>query len=107
MRYIKTLFLGFSAAALLAGCSANGDDPGKEFAPNMYHSVAYEPYSQIGDWDAGRWLTSIDYPAIPGVHEECHAEFFNSNLWNTVKSENGIPMNMRMPPPHTVSRNSH
>jgi mono/diheme cytochrome c family protein len=106
MRYIKTLFLGFSAVALLAGCSANGDNPGKEYAPNMYHSVAYEPYSQITDWDAGRWLTSIDYPAT-SLHDEGHAEFYNSNLWNPVKSVEGNPMNMRTPPPHTVSRNSH
>ena len=46
----------------MTSCGAGGDNPGLEYAPNMYHSVAYEPYSQIVDEDAGRWLTSIDYP---------------------------------------------
>jgi mono/diheme cytochrome c family protein len=77
---------------LLAACKAGGDYPGMEYAPNMYHSVAYEPYSQITDKDAGRWLTSIDY-------EDGHAEFYNSNNLNPHR------MNMRMPPPRTVSRN--
>jgi mono/diheme cytochrome c family protein len=58
----------------------------------MYHSVAYEPYTQITDQDAGRWLTSIEY-------ENGHAEFFNSNTLNP------HGMNMRLPAPHTVSRN--
>lgn len=33
----------------LAACSAGGDNPGYEYAPNMYHSFAYEPLSQIAD----------------------------------------------------------
>jgi mono/diheme cytochrome c family protein len=97
MRFIKSLFIGFSVATLLAACSAEGNDQGVEYAPNMYHSVAYEPYTQITDWDAGRWLTSIDYPKVDG--KDGHAEFHNSNLWNPHH------MNMREPAPHTVSRN--
>jgi mono/diheme cytochrome c family protein len=92
MRYISILVTGLSAAALLASCSADGDKPGWEYAPNMYHSVAYEPYSQIVDEDAGRWLTSIDYP-------DGRAEFFNSNKLNPFR------MNMRENPPNTVPRN--
>jgi mono/diheme cytochrome c family protein len=93
MRLLKSLFIGFSATTLLASCGASGDDQGKEYAPNMYHSVAYEPYSQITDEDAGRWLTSIDYP-------DGHAEFFNSNKLNPHR------MNLRMPPANTVKRNA-
>ncbi len=93
MRLIKNLFVGFSAAALLAAC-VGGDNQGVEYAPNMYHSVAYEPYSQIVDEDAGRWLTSIEYP-------DGHAEFFNSNKFNPHR------MNMREPAPNTVSRNKN
>ncbi len=78
-------------AVVLASCKAGGDNPGREYAPNMYHSVAYEPYSQITNPDEGRWLTSIDY-------EDGHAEFYNSNNINPHR------MNMRMPAPNTVSR---
>ncbi|MBL0739754.1 c-type cytochrome [Chryseolinea lacunae] len=92
MRCLSTLFVAFSAAALLTSCGAGGDNQGTEYAPNMYHSVAYEPYSQIVDEEAGRWVTSIEYP-------NGHAEFFNSNLYNPYH------MNMREPAPHTVSRN--
>ncbi len=80
------------ALLVLASCKAGGDYPGLEYAPNMYHSVAYEPYTQITDKNAGRWVTSIEY-------EDGHAEYYNSNNLNP------HGMNMRMPPPNTVSRN--
>lgn len=86
----------FTAAVLLTGCGAGGNNQGVEYAPNMYHSVAYEPYSQITDKDAGSWLTSIEYA-------DGHSEFFNSNTLNV--SAMGLPMNMRTPPAHTVPRN--
>lgn len=94
MRFVSSLLLGFSTAMLLASCGASGDNQGVEYAPNMYHSVAYEPFSQIVDEDAGRWLTSIDYA-------DGHAEFFNSNILNPYR------MNMRETPANTVSRNKH
>lgn len=91
MRITASLFIGIAAVVLIS-CTAGGDNPGREYAPNMYHSVAYEPYSQITDTEAGSWLTSIEY-------EDGHAEFYNSNGLNPYR------MNMRMPPPNTVSRN--
>lgn len=100
MRHIKSLLIGLSAATLMASCGAEGNDPGTEYAPNMYHSVAYEPYTQIKEWDAGRWLTSIEYPKMAG-HDEGHAEFFNSNVLNPHW------MTMREPAPNTVSRNPY
>lgn len=96
MRLINNLFLGFSAAVLLTACGAGGDNQGLEYAPNMYHSVAYEPYSQITDKSRGAWITSIEY--LDG-----HSEFFNSNQLN-IPSMNSW-MNMRNSPPNTVSRN--
>src|SRR5688572_19394943 len=99
MRLLRSLTIGLSAAVVLAGC-AGGNDPGLEYAPNMYHSVAYEPYTQITDEDAGRWLTSIEYPKGEGK-EEGHAEFFNSNRFNPYR------MNMREPAPNTVKRNAY
>jgi len=94
MRIVSTLFVAFSAAVVLTSCGAGGENQGTEYAPNMYHSVAYEPYSQITDEDAGRWVTSIDYP-------DGHAEFYNSNKFNPYR------MNMRESAPHTVARNKH
>ncbi len=96
MRLLKSLAIGVSAAALLASCAAGGDDQGTEYAPNMYHSVAYEPYTQITDKDAGRWVTSIEYP-------DDHAEYFNSNQHNILRMNS--MMNMRDPAPNTVRRN--
>ena len=92
MRLLTGTLIGLSSV-LLMSCGAGGDDPGTEYAPNMYHSVAYEPYSQIEDEEAGRWLTSIDY-------RSGHAEFFNTNLFNPNR------MNMREPAANTVPRNA-
>jgi mono/diheme cytochrome c family protein len=97
MRLVKSLLMGLSAAVLLASCGAEGNDQGTEYAPNMYHSVAYEPYTQITDEDAGRWVTSIDYSSKEG--EQGHAEYFNSNKYNPHR------MNMREPAANTVPRN--
>lgn len=94
MHFTKRLFIGVAAAAVLSSCGAGGDNQGTEYAPNMYHSVAYEPYSQITDKDAGQWLTSIDYP-------DGHGEHYNSNPFNPFNQ------NLRMPPANTVSRNKN
>jgi mono/diheme cytochrome c family protein len=91
MRLITNLVLGVSAAVVLAGCKAGGDNQGLEYAPNMYHSVAYEPLTQITDQKAGWYFNSLD--ARPG-------EFYNSNPYNAYR------MNMRLPAPHTVRRNA-
>ncbi len=98
MQTMNKLLMACSALALLAGCGGHGNNPGKEYAPNMYHSVPYDPFTQVTDPDAGRWATSIDYPDMPGK-DEGHAEYFNSNMFNPHH------MNMRMPPPNTVKRN--
>lgn len=98
MQVIKRLIIGFAGTALLASCGAGGEDQGTEYAPNMYHSVAYEPYTQITDKEAGRWATSIEYKA-DSLNFSSHAEYYNSNSLNPFR------MNMRMPAPNTVSRN--
>jgi len=51
-----SLFAGsVLALSLLAGCKAGGENPGLEYAPQMYHSVAYEPLTQIKDEAQGSW----------------------------------------------------
>ena len=90
MQLIKTLVITASAAVLLAGCKAGGDNPGREYAANMYHSVPYEPLSQITDESAGTWVNSLD---------NGRGEYFNSNKYNPNR------MTMREPAPNTVKRN--
>ena len=89
---LKTLrYLGMIAAgAFLASCAAGVDDPGLEYAPQMYHSTPYEPLTQIVDEDQGSWLDSND--------EDGHGEFYNTNPYNPYK------MNMRKPVANTVRR---
>ncbi|MDH5609758.1 MAG: cytochrome c, partial [Cyclobacteriaceae bacterium] len=77
----------------LASCAAGPDDTGVEYAQQMYHSIAYEGLSQIQDPEAGRWLTSTE--------EETHAEFYNSNPYNS------FAMTMREPVAGTVKRGQY
>jgi mono/diheme cytochrome c family protein len=88
---IGSVLMSCGVAAMMLACSAGGDNPGREYAPNMYHSVAYEPLTQITDTTAGAWVNSLD--ARTG-------EFYNSNRYNPFK------MNMREPAPNTVKRNA-
>jgi mono/diheme cytochrome c family protein len=80
----------FVLVVALAGCEAQGDYPGLEYAPQMYHTTPYEPLTQITDTDEGAWLSSLDN----GV-----GEFYNSNPYNP------YGMNARVPPANTVKRN--
>lgn len=92
IRFIQVSLVGVAVATLLAGCKAGGDNPGREYAPNMYHSVAYEPLTQIKDKEAGMWLSSLD---------NGRGEYYNSNDYNP------YGMNMRLPVPNTVRRNAN
>jgi mono/diheme cytochrome c family protein len=75
--------------ACLSSCGAGGDNPGYEYAPQMYNSVAYEPLNQIDNEQEGAWLSS---------REDGKGEFYNSNVNNPHK------MNMREPVANTVPR---
>ena len=70
---------------------AGGDNPGLEYAPNMYHSVAYEPLKQITDESAGDWVQMDQKNSNYG-------EYYSSNPLN----EHG--MNMRTPPENAIAR---
>jgi mono/diheme cytochrome c family protein len=91
MRLGLKLSIGLAAAIFLAACKASGDYQGLEYAPNMYHSVAYEPLSQITDPMQGKITNSLD---------NGRGEFYNSNQYNPYK------MNLRLPPAHTVRRSA-
>jgi len=81
--------LGLSGLVFLGACTASGDHPGYEYAPQMYNSVAYEPLNQIVDESQGSWLST---------REDEKGEFFNSNINNPNR------MNMREPVANTVPR---
>lgn len=88
---MKKNYIYITIFLLLLGCKAKDNYTGREYAPNMYHSVAYEPLTQIKDPEAGRWVTS---------HNGKYAEYFNSNPYNVSM------MNMREPVEGTVKRNA-
>lgn len=79
----------------LSGCGAGGENQGLEYAPNMYHSVPYEPLSQITDSEAGEAAQLLRNT------QDGHGEYYNSNPLNP----NG--MTMRVPPANTVARNKN
>jgi len=92
MRSKNKYLLKFGIFTVLAGlfaCSAKKDYPGLEYAPNMYHSVPYDPLKQITDKNAGNWVNSDDDP---------YGEYYSSN------PNNPHEMNMRVPPANTVRR---
>jgi len=78
-------------AVVFGACSADGEFPGYEYAPQMYHSTPYEPLSQITDTEEGEWVSSLDDEV---------GEFYNSN------PNNPYGMTMREPAANTVRRNS-
>ena len=92
MKIKQSLYFAFllGSGTCLLSCGASGDNPGVEYSPNMYHSVPYEPLSQIKDKEIGGWLSSNEADA--------HAEFYNSNPYNL------RGMTMREPAPNTVKR---
>ena len=77
---------------VLVACTAGKDDPGTEYAPNMYHSVPYEPLTQITDEESGSWVSSLDN----GV-----GEYYNSN------PNNPNAQNMLVPPENSVPRSEY
>jgi len=91
---IYNISFGVLVIAAMVSFRAKNDYPGTEYSPNMYHSVAYEPLSQITDKEAGRWVTSKG-------DNDPNAEFYNSNV------NNPKAMNMRLPVKGTISRREY
>jgi mono/diheme cytochrome c family protein len=46
-KLIYTFVVLGSVSCLMSACSAGGENTGLEYAPNMYVSLAYEPFSQL------------------------------------------------------------
>jgi len=90
-RIHSTILLFVLAVVLLWSCKAKDDYPGLEYAPNMYHSVPYEPLTQIQDEEAGQWLSN---------RADGKGEYYNTN------ENNPHNMNMRLPAEGAVRRNN-
>tara|TARA_R110002020_G_scaffold70993_1_gene183831 strand:+ start:309 stop:1034 length:726 start_codon:yes stop_codon:yes gene_type:complete len=92
MKIAKTLsILGIAVAGISLASCVGGDNQGLEYAPQMYHSVAYEPLTQVMDSETKGNLIS--------TREDGKGEYFNSNI------NNPHSMNMREPAANTVPRN--
>lgn len=83
----------FIAGLIISGCGAGKNDAGTEYAPNMYHSIAYEPLKQITDDQSGQWVNSSDDPEV--------GEYYSSN------PNNPFEMTMREPVPNTIRRGDY
>lgn len=98
---VKRIGILFTGLALFSSCNedfnwiSEHSDPRVEYAPNMYHSEAYEPLTQIIEEDAGSWVDS---------DKDAYGEYFNSNPYNRYPDNSYTPMNMREPAPNTVKR---
>lgn len=49
LKFLYNALIIGSGIAILTGCGAGGNSTGYEYAPNMYHSFAYEPFTQMAD----------------------------------------------------------
>ena len=89
LRSLYTKFFVIILAVTMFACGAEDDYPGLEYAPNMYHSVPYEPLTQITNEEEGKWLSN---------RGDDLGEYYNSN------PNNPHNMNMRLPAENTVRR---
>jgi hypothetical protein len=106
---VKNTFLIIGSALFMSSCNhdfswiGEHKTPRAEFAPNMYHSVAYEPLTQIIDEGAGNWLSSDDKTDNEN-YGKTYGEYFNSNPYNADSSNGYTPVNSRIPVKGTIKR---
>lgn len=75
-----TSIIALLGISVLVGCGKDPNDPGLEFAPQMAHAIAFEPFSQVLDT--------------------------SSEFYNTINvNPNG--QNMRKPAPGTIARKQY
>ena len=78
----KNILLGVSAclfmAALMTSCQRSHDDRAWEFAPNMYHSKAYEPLTQITKNTINPYGMNMREPAAGSISRRKYQTSFGS-----------------------------
>jgi cytochrome c2 len=106
---VKNTFLILGSVLLISSCNHDFSwieehrAPRAEYAPNMYHSVAYEPLTQVVDEGAGSWLSS-DEKLDNQNYGKTYGEYFNSNIYNADSSNGYTPLNSRVPVKGTIKR---
>ena len=48
-KYILKIVAFLGLAAIAASCGRDPNDPGMQYAPEMYEAIPYEPYKQVRD----------------------------------------------------------
>ncbi len=89
---LKQSLIAAFLSIVLFGCAADGNYPGVEYAPQMYHSVAYDPLSQITE----------QRTALVGIHT-----YYNNTVPVNDYGSNPAPklrQNMLTPVPGTIAR---
>ncbi|MFT4521380.1 MAG: mono/diheme cytochrome c family protein [Bacteroidia bacterium] len=61
-RNITAVFAILGVSVLFGGCYSSGNDPGIEYAPNMYVSEAYEAYSQTQEMEYNPYGMTMRMP---------------------------------------------
>jgi hypothetical protein len=79
MNFSRILLAG-GCLAIMVSCSKDPNDPGLEYAPQMAHAIAFEPYSQVLDT--------------------------NSEFYNTINVNPG-GQNLRLPASGTIARKQY
>jgi mono/diheme cytochrome c family protein len=77
LQSLVTIATAVALTAILASCNRDSNDTGIEYAPQMYHTIPFDPYSQVTDTSS---------------------EYYNTNRLNPGGT------NMRKPAPNTISR---
>jgi mono/diheme cytochrome c family protein len=83
-RLLSLSVLGFVSLFYLGGCAAKSDprDPGIEYAPQMYHSIPLEPYSQVDYYPylpQGKHLIEPVAGTVPRGKADYIYPFLNTN----------------------------
>lgn len=79
MKLLPSVF-AFIGLSMLVGCGKDPNDPGLEYAPQMAHAIAFEPFSQVLDT--------------------------SSEFYNTINVNPG-GQNMRKPAANTIARKQY
>ncbi len=87
-----------TALLLLSGCGKDTQSPGQEYAPQMYHSIPYEPYTQITDTNSEEYNTNPynkdGMNLAKPVSGTIKRKMYKGSNWNTLAGdimEYGVP----------------
>jgi cytochrome c553 len=96
--------LGVAMLTLLASCGAEENYPGVEYAPQMYHSVPYEPLSQVVE-NENQWYSIFDdyFNTSPA---SIYGYYTKEELAENPELRKKVS-NMLLPPAGTVKRQKY